>query len=465
MASVSTRGTTRGFIDPAIKRGALPPASFGVAERKENGDKIYLRLPPGVALDSAVIEVAGHRFLFSFAADSPFKPGKHNLVLRGITFRHFASRTKDWGREDTIALGARHQQLLIEDCAFNWNNATGLRLQDEHITVRNSEASYNGHGGFGGEFGIAVLENNVTNYNQWRGAWGGMYGWNWGGVKFGGAHGGNQTIRGHESIGNLTHGFWYDIHPHHIDLDGLVLLENKQTGLDLELAQGPFTVTRMLAAGNHGGQFTMSIVGEFSISDSILYGGPGTYRKLKDKQVPSPVVNMQWYLRNDEHAKYRPIVPTRFEIRDSVVVATSETSGLFLEHNGYKREHANYGKIDQAYQGNNNLFFAMQGAAQFTYVQANWQPKTVDLAGWQAWTREQGVHVTDPGFTDGLGYDFTLSADSPLADRAAALPAQRIDPAKIAEARRFAAWAERGLVLNGEDMNDRLTEDGITTVE
>ena len=299
-----------GFLDPEKRPEVMPPGTFGVAERDENGNKVYLRLPEGVTIDDAQVEVSTRRQFVRFAGDQWSKPGKNNLVLRGFTVQHYASRTKDWGEEQVVALGRGVENILIDDCAFVWNNATGLHLHAKQITVRDTEASYNGMSGFGGEFANAVLENNVTNFNNWRGAWGNMYGWNWGGAKFGGKNGGNQTIRGHEAIGNLTHGFWYDIHPHHIDIDGLVSLKNYQTGLDIELTQGPFTITRALLAGNRSYEFTMSIVGDFVLEDSILYDSNSPPQaKLKKERVPHAAVNLQWYVRNDEHAKQRPIDP------------------------------------------------------------------------------------------------------------------------------------------------------------
>ena len=84
---------------------AMPPGTFGVAERDKNGNRLYLRLPAGKTIDQVTVEVAQRRNPFRFDQGGPFKPGKNRLVLKGITFQHFASRTKDWGAEATLAIG------------------------------------------------------------------------------------------------------------------------------------------------------------------------------------------------------------------------------------------------------------------------------------------------------------------------------------------------------------------------
>jgi hypothetical protein len=61
------------FVDPAT---VLKPGTFGVAERDENGNKIFVRPAKGVNWQQSLIEVGVRPFhIWSF--------NKHNLVLRG----------------------------------------------------------------------------------------------------------------------------------------------------------------------------------------------------------------------------------------------------------------------------------------------------------------------------------------------------------------------------------------------
>lgn len=445
----------KGFLDP---KTAMPPATFGVAEKDKNGNKIYLHLPKGKTIDQVKIEVAMRRSPFRFDMGGPMKPGKNNLVLRGITFQHFANRTKDWGAEAILAIGRKYKQILIEDCNFLWNNATGVQLEGSNITVRRCNINYNGFSGIGGQAGESLFEDNVTNFNNWRGAWGGLRGWNWGGVKFGG-HAGYQKVRNHQSIGNLAHGFWYDVHPYYLFLDNITTAANDGHGLFFELSQGPYDAKRILSVGNTKAQFNMSIVGQFNISDSIFYGNtPGT-RKLKNKEIPNNLVNLQWYLRTDNHAHIAPIVPTSFKLNDCIFMTGNQQTGFFTEHNGIHRNKPNYALVNKAYQGKDNLFYSAAGKIDFTYVNKNWQAKTVDLAGWQKWTRELNPITTDPGFRDPENYDFRLKEGSPLATRSESLPLQKVDPKLIVEAKRMREWVEIAIRLNGEDPSKRLKEE------
>lgn len=166
------------FRDPAT---TLVPSTFGVAEREDNGNRIFLRLPEGVSLADAKIEIAQHRLPFRFAGEKNRDTGKNQLAIRGITFQHFASRTFGFGIEQFPGIGWDYKNLLIENCNFFWNNAKGIEFQGTQITVRNVNASHNGFSGFGEAAFDAIFEDNITNFNNWRGAWGGLRGWNWGG--------------------------------------------------------------------------------------------------------------------------------------------------------------------------------------------------------------------------------------------------------------------------------------------
>ena len=238
--------TYSGFQDPAE---ALEPGTFGVAERDENGDKLFVRLAEGQTPDD--VEVATRRQAFRFDDGQDFQnSGKSRLRLEGLAFEHFASRTRGYGEEATIALGKASEGLHVENCRFAWNNGGGLALTADRVTLRNNQILYNGFGGIGGQLDRALLENNVTSYNNWRGAMGGQTGWWMAGVKLHESI--DNLVRGHESIGNNAGGFWYDIHNQNLHMQDLVLIDNTDRGLFMELSNGPFLVERLLSAGNEG---------------------------------------------------------------------------------------------------------------------------------------------------------------------------------------------------------------------
>jgi hypothetical protein len=427
----------RGFRQPLE---ALEAGSFGIAERDENGNKLYVRLARGKSISDVRIEVATQRQAFRIG-NADLSEGKDGLVLRDLTIRGFASRTKDNQMENTVAFGPNTRNVLVERCRFEWNNGSGLPIGGQFITIRNSVFNYNGFGGIMGGASHSVLENNSTNFNNWRGTWGGQKGWWMAGVKM--HESVNQTVRNHTSIGNLTGGFWYDVQCEHVRIDGLTSVLNDGDGLFLELSNGPFEIARLLSASNSGHAFDMSIVGRFTLRNSVLYANRAGTMKLKDKDVSLPLAHLIWYQRNDEHATLKKFGPGLFRIENTVFAGGPQQRGLLVEHNGLVRDDPRYATY--RYEGENNLFFLPGKAGAFAYVDPSWQPVQTDLAAWQARTTERNSQLADPQFMNAAQFDFRLRSGSPLTARAKDLPLKRIDPKLTAEAKRFKTWAETGI--------------------
>lgn len=74
----------KGFLRP---EEVMWQGTFGVAERDENGNRIYLRMPPGVDFATARIEVTTRQTLATFLA-------KENLVLRNLVVRRAANQLR-----------------------------------------------------------------------------------------------------------------------------------------------------------------------------------------------------------------------------------------------------------------------------------------------------------------------------------------------------------------------------------
>jgi hypothetical protein len=426
--------TYKSFNEPSK---VLSPGSFGVAERDENGNKIYLRLPEGKSINDVQIEVATRRQAFRLDSGES-KIGKQNLVIRGLTFQRFASRTKSG--ESTIALGNGSRNLLFDKCRFLWNNAIGLAIGASHSTIRDSAFNYNGFLGINGGMSHSLLENNATNFNNWRGTWGGQKGWWLAGVKMHRTI--NQVVRNHTAIGNLTTGFWYDIQCEHVVIDNMTAVANDADGLFIELSHGPFHISRLLSAHNGGHAFASTIVGTFSLRDSILYASRSGTMRLKEDRVPLPLLYLGWYQRNDEHAsKY--FGPETFRLENNVFAGGPEQKSFIVEHNGLLREDPRYSTF--RYQGVNNLFHSASGEAKFAFVAPSWQPTQADLTAWRQRAIEANPTIAAPLFVAAEKGDFRLQPGSPLAPRAAKLPLKTIDPALIEEKKRFKAWAEAGL--------------------
>jgi hypothetical protein len=236
-------------------------------------------------------------------------------------------------------------------------------------------------------------------------------------------------------------------------------MENDGPGLFLELSQGTFTVNRALLAQNLSHQFKTSIVGEFSMNNSILYANRAPAVSLKDVEVQRSLAETLWYLRTDEHAKQHIVVPAAFKLNGNVLLAEGPLTSMFTEHIGINRQNPWYDLADKAYTGTGNLFHSERGNLNFAYVNRSWQTRTADLTGWQSHTREKDPVLLNPGFVDPANFDFRLRHNSPLQDRSEELPARKLDPEKISEAKRFRDWANRGIVLDGRDPAVRIKEE------
>jgi hypothetical protein len=426
--------TYKSFNEPSK---VLSPGYFGVAERDENGSKLYLRLPEGKAINDVQIEVATRRQAFRIDSGEG-KIGKKNMVIRGLRFQHFASRTK--AGESTMALGSGSRNLLFDKCQFVWNNAHGLSIGASHSTIRDSVFNYNGFQGIGGGMSHSLLENNATNFNNWRGTWGGQKGWWLAGVKMHRTI--NQVVRNHTAVGNLTTGFWYDIQCEHVVIDNMTTAFNDADGLFIELSHGPFNISRLLSANNGGHAFASTIVGTFSLRDSILYANRNGTMRLRDTRVPLPLAYVAWYHRTDEHAnKY--FGPESFRLENNVFAGGPQQKSFVIESNGLPANDPR--RASFRYTGINNLFYSASNETSFHFVDSSRKPVPADMAVWRRHAVEANPAIADPLFVAPENGDFRLRPVSPLMSRAAKLPLKAVDPALLAAGRRFKAWAEAGL--------------------
>ena len=125
---------------------------------------------------------------------------KSNVVVRGLTFEYSnACRTG-------AALPVMSDNILLDDDGFFWNNAQGpAMIQATSSTVQNSVANHNGIGGMADSTSKdEQWTDNITNYNNWRGAQGAYYLWSSSGFHPYGTHG--VTISGLTSAYNQTFG-------------------------------------------------------------------------------------------------------------------------------------------------------------------------------------------------------------------------------------------------------------------
>jgi hypothetical protein len=401
--------TYLGLTDPHT----LPPGSFGVAEREENGNRIYLRLAPGTALrPDATIEVATRSSLLNLK-------GKNNVVIRNLTMEKVANPDEPLAETSAITITPSHvaqtRNWLIEKLTVRWCSGVGQTLAAQDMTLRDSTFSYNGLGGLTFVSGVnVVMERNTTNFNGWRAVWGGTPGWYIAAVKVHEAE--RFYVSKHTSIGNPLIGFWYDVHCHHVVMEDCRFLANHM-GFFWELSQGPFVGRRILSAGGsefNGSAFRIMNVGQAELYDSILWADA----PKKDGKESNTVFMHNW-TRDDYHSRMMKITSVHFALVNNVI-GGGPTEQQLLTIGDYAKPET-YGEM--VYIGKDNTYFHTASSQYvFEYPKMKGQHDFVDLAAWQALGFETGSTWGDPGFTDVAALDFTLKPDSPLQSRAAALP-------------------------------------------
>jgi hypothetical protein len=432
--------TYSGFRDP---KTILRPGEFGVSERAENGQKIWVRVPPGTTLREDSIEVSVRQNLIRFV-------DKHNLVLRNLTVTRVANEPHRRAIHFASFGGPLSTNVLIDRCRFLWNSKTGFQIAGENWTVRDTEASYNGGSGLNTD-GLknAIWINNTTNFNNWRGHWGGDTGYATAAVKAHRTEG--HLVLGHTSIGNADHGFWYDIDCKNIYMQDVTLVDNLNHGtLHWELAAGPFHGRRLLLA-NADRSFYIFNVGHARLEDSIITTA-GLHSLPKSEQT----FRFGGNDRIDAHAIlsqsafFKPVIELRGNI---LAVQPPFARGLIEWADMRDPDKETYHPY--TYSGSGNTFWAPESRQAVTYnirkgVATNDGSNQIDQGGTatalQGWidTRESGSRIADPALVAPAQYDFRFTPLSPLASAAARYPQVVLTPQQIDALRNFiyGTWLE-----------------------
>ncbi|MBN1674893.1 MAG: hypothetical protein JXR37_27865 [Kiritimatiellae bacterium] len=342
-----------GYRAPAETLG---PGEFGVAERPENGRKLWVRLADGATMPEEGLEVAVRHVAIDLGS-------KRNLVLRNITFEKTASYDSSTRHQTPVCFQGiggpdeMPENVLVENCRFRWSSAFGFRFQGRRLTLRGNRFNYNGNGGMtlggGPKGGNFLLEDNLTNFNNWRGFMAGDRVWYRAGAKL---HlGRGHIVRRQTAIGNCAHGLWFDIHCEDVYLEDLVLIENLE-GLMLEISNGPFHVRRALVAGGKTTNLRLRSVGTALVEDCIFYGnksGEGP------KHTPALVsINLDERMlpgTRNTHALINQLQLGDFwRIERSLFCLEAEEHHVLFHYNDAGMKHVQIGP--PPYHGLNNVF-------------------------------------------------------------------------------------------------------------
>jgi|GEM_PF-2684588 len=261
--------------------GVLGAGTFGVAElgpgdaafdanSHASPNRIFIKLPAGVTMSTARIEVAVRANVFN----SGYL--KHNLVLRNLVFEHGASQFEIGG---TVRIGGNTydykpeyhvKDILMQDCDIRWGNGHGLAAQGcLNFNLQRVRMLNNGVNGIGAAYVQgSVWEDVETSYNNWRAVWGGGYPWALAATKIKWCSKNMTHIR-HKSVGNASWGFWIDGNNFNNTYEGFTLTGNTR-GMHLEISEGPLKVNNANISDNTELGLRLTEVRDVTISNSTL---------------------------------------------------------------------------------------------------------------------------------------------------------------------------------------------------
>jgi hypothetical protein len=228
---------------------------------------VYMNPPAGTDVATATVETATRPTIWNIF-------GQSNIVVRGLTFQ-YANSCPLTG---AVSVGERATNLLFDTDTFVWNNAMGIYINTaQNFTVQNSVAEFNGQVGYGShEVKNTLWQNNVTQYNNWRGAQSAFYVWDRGGAKWMLDH--DSTYKNITSNYNLANGVFWDTDNENITYTGSVSAMNLVNDMQIEKTQGPITVANsylcyanLLGVTHRGGIAVRNSEG-ITLSGATLYG-------------------------------------------------------------------------------------------------------------------------------------------------------------------------------------------------
>ena len=235
---------------------------------------IYLWPPSKTNMNTATVEVATLPNLFTIS-------GKSNIVVRGLVFQYANSCRSDSAVAVKGPISFPPKNVLFDSDTFQWNNGQALAVNypTTYFTVENSSAVHNGDSGFQSyntQYGL--WENDLTAYNNWRGAQGAYYACNVAGFHPWAAH--NDTLTNFTTQYNQAYGIHWDDDNVSISGNGIIASENLLSGLFIEKNPGPVTITSsyscnqtssLAAAG-----FAIRNSENVSFTNGVIYNNAGS---------------------------------------------------------------------------------------------------------------------------------------------------------------------------------------------
>lgn len=217
------------LLKPVLSIKEMGPGTF-FADPKGT-EALYVRFEDGKPPNEHLIEASVRDVLIS-------APDYTNI--RGLILRHAANRAQQ-GAMDISGKG-----ILVEDCAIEWTNGSGIRISGENFILRRTITRNNGQMGLGGSGRNFLIEKCVFQDNNVKGF---PSDWEAGGFKIVRSWG--AKIEQCKSVGNHGPGMWFDIDNYAGEVRQCYCADNDNSGIFVEIS-GDFLITDNLCVNNGG---------------------------------------------------------------------------------------------------------------------------------------------------------------------------------------------------------------------
>jgi Right handed beta helix region len=346
-------------LTQVLSASALSPGKFYV---DEGTNQLLIEPPVNTNMSTAVVEVATRSQILSVS-------GRSNVVVRGMVIEHARSCVNE-----NAAVIAGSSGVLVDNVQAVWNNWGGLEITNSNnITVQNSVGSHNGGVGFHGyQDTNSLWSNNKTDYNNWRGAEGGLLDWGMGGFKSLLMH--TATVQNHHSYGNQAQGLWFDTDNKNITINNVYLSQNRLANLQLEASEGPITVENSYLCNGLAGVELLNAA-KVTFKDNTLYNN-GASGQQYDAQMFVGGRNGGHVIRDWQNGAYYNIYTNDMVMTGNVFVDANSGQHLF---GTYLSSGAFY-DYKSTLNAGSNRWYDPHTASAFELLNGS----KVDFSGWKS---------------------------------------------------------------------------------
>ncbi len=339
-------------VKQVLNKSDLAGNSFFV---DEENNKIFLKPDAGIDPENSLVEVAcrGYDIYDLGRNGSLVRATVHNgegLVLKGLVFQHTANTM----HQDALTI-FETENLIIEDCIFQWNNGVGLELEKcKNVRVNDIIIRHNGERGMGSWNGVNVHIKDIEIYgNNWRANAPRIIAHDAAGIKvFGGNS--NFILENLKVFNNYCHAIWFDWDNKDYVIKNSLIENNQESGIMLEGSRKPGMIENCVIKNNDIGikGYGHSNV---SINNSVIYGNDRQISLGQDGRIVKEDDN--WEINSEN-----------WTLINNHIIATEEHQTLFnfFEYNNPDKP-STWASTDfiTTIEADNNIYYHPSNKQQF----------------------------------------------------------------------------------------------------